>query len=64
MATQIHSSQLDEIEQFTRINQMQADTNRKQQEIKLAPWQLTLTAMGAGAALLAAGAALTKIFIG
>jgi hypothetical protein len=70
MATQLRPNHLDEIEQFTRINQLQADINaknteinRKRQEMHLAPWQLALSGITAGGALFAAGAAFTKFFV-
>lgn len=70
MATQLRPNHLDEIEQFTRINQLQADINaknteinRKRQEMRLAPWQLALSGITAGGALFAAGAAFTKFFV-
>jgi hypothetical protein len=49
--------ELDIRERFVHIDQMLADHQRKRQEIKFAPWQLTLTGMAAGAALFAAGGA-------
>jgi hypothetical protein len=45
-----------------QIGQLEADRDRKRQEIKFAPWQLVLSAMTTGAALFAAGAAFVKIF--
>ena len=42
---------------------LRADLDRKRQEITLAPWQLVVTCLGAGAALLVAGAALAKLFL-
>lgn len=44
------------------IDQKRADTERKRQEVRLAPWALALSGMTAGAALFAAGAAFMKIF--
>lgn len=58
-------------ERFVRIDLMLADIDRifadrdrKQQEIRLAPWQLALTGMTAGAALFAAGGAFLKLMGG
>lgn len=51
-------------EQIARINQLQSDALRKQQEVRLAPWQLVLGGITAGAALFAAGAAFTKLLFG
>jgi hypothetical protein len=43
------------------IDQKRADTERKRQEISLAPLALLVSGMTAGAALFAAGAAFMKI---
>lgn len=51
-------------EQIARINQLQSDAIRKQEEIRLAPWQLVLGGITAGAALFAPGAAFTKLVLG
>jgi hypothetical protein len=40
---------------------MLADHDRKRQEIRLAPWQISFAMMTAGAAIFAAGAAFIKI---
>jgi hypothetical protein len=54
---------LDIREKLARIDQVLADHDRKRQEIVFAaPWVLAVTMMGTGAALLAAGAAVTKLF--
>lgn len=53
---------LDIREKLAHIDLMLADHDRKRQEITLAPWQLMLSAMTAGAAFFAAGAAFVKIF--
>jgi hypothetical protein len=52
-----------------RLNQMLADHDRKRQEIRLETWKITVaviggvtSAMAAGAALFAAGAAYMKLF--
>jgi len=55
---------LDVREKIAHIDQMLADHDRKRQEIKLAPWQMIGTGMGAGAALFAAGAAFVKLMGG
>ena len=71
-------STLDIREQLARIDKMQLDLNKIQVEIiktqidtekvkvdtRLAPWTIIITALGAGAALFAAGAAFTKLMIG
>jgi hypothetical protein len=49
---------------LANIDQMFADRDRKHQELRLAPWQLVVTGMAAGGGLLAAGAALAKLFGG
>jgi hypothetical protein len=48
---------LDLAEQIARIERELADTDRKRQEVGLAPWTLLAAGMTAGAALFAAGAA-------
>jgi hypothetical protein len=55
---------LDIRERFVHIDQMLADHDRRRQEIRLAPWQLALTGMAAGAALFAAGGAFVKVLLG
>lgn len=59
---------LDIREQIIRIDKMLAETARKRQEIRYAPWVLVLPviigALTAGAALFAAGAAFMKLFGG
>jgi len=55
---------LDIREKLAHIDQMLADHDRKRQEILLAPWQLALGGMTAGAAMFAAGAAFMKLFAG
>lgn len=59
---------MDQQEQVARIERMQEETRkfaaeqRKiMREVVLAPWQLVITAMTAGAALFGAGAAFMKI---
>jgi hypothetical protein len=59
-ATEPDFRYLDLREKLAHIDQLLADHDRKRQEIKLAPWQLCLTAMAAGAALFAAGGAFIK----
>ena len=46
------------------INQMIASTNKVRQDTRFAPWTLVVTALGAGAALFAAGGAFVKLVIG
>jgi hypothetical protein len=41
-----------------------ADYDRKRQEIRFAPWLAIISGMAAGAALFAAGAAVTKLYGG
>ena len=55
-------------EQLARIDQLQADRDRRRQEYDLAPrlfrleaWKVALTGMAAGAGLFAAGAAFFKL---
>ena len=52
---------LDIREKLAHIDQMLADHDRKRQEIRLAPWQLAIAGMTAGAAFLAAGFTLAKL---
>ena len=54
-------AELDIREKLAHIDQMLTDHDRKRQEIRLAPWQLALSGMTAGAALFAAGAAFMKL---
>ena len=54
---------LDLREQLARIDQMLADHDRKRQEIKIAPWQIAITVMGAGTAVFAAGAGFFAILL-
>jgi len=46
---------------LAQIDEALANRDRERQEIRLAPWQLALTGMTAGAALFAAGAAFVKL---
>jgi hypothetical protein len=48
-------------EQLARIDLLQADLRRRQQEVQLAPWQIFFTVLGGGAAFFAAGAAMVKL---
>ncbi len=57
-------------EQIARIGRMQdetrkfvAETRKVTRDPMLAPWQLVVTAMAAGAALFGAGAAFMKLFL-
>jgi hypothetical protein len=58
------TADLDIREKLSHIDKMLADHDRKRQEILLAPWQLALGGMTAGAAMFAAGAAFMKLFAG
>ena len=58
------TADIDIRDKLAHIDQMLADHNRKRQEIRLAPWQLALGGMTAGAAVFAAGAAFMKLFAG
>ncbi|WP_375381362.1 hypothetical protein [uncultured Sphingomonas sp.] len=51
-------------EQLARIDKLMAETGKIRQETRLAPWTIVVTALGAGAALFAAGAAFTKLVLG
>ena len=60
---------MDQQEQIARIERAQeetrkfaAETRKINREWALAPWQIIITAMTAGAALFGAGAAFTKLF--
>jgi len=48
-------------EQLARIDLIQADLRRRQQEVHLAPWQIGGVLLGGGAAFAAAGAAIVKL---
>ncbi len=48
-------------EQLARIDNLLADTAKKQREYHLAPWQIAITMLGGGAAVFAAGAAFMKL---
>jgi hypothetical protein len=61
MANRTLPDELDLQRLLADIDSAIADHDRKRQEIRLAPWQLALAGMTAGAALLAAGAAFMKI---
>lgn len=63
MAVEGDEVQLNIREKLAHIDQMLADADRKRQEIRLAPWQLLFGGMAFGAALVAATAALMKLFI-
>jgi len=51
-------------EQQAKIMQMQADTMRKMQEVKLAPWHLVVSALLAGAALMGSAMVVLKYVSG
>ena len=48
-------------EQIARIDNLLADTQKKQREYQLAPWQIVVTVLGGAAAFFAAGAAFVKL---
>ena len=47
---------------FIDMRRIEADHDRKRQEIRMAPWALVLSGLATGAALFAAGAAFIKLF--
>lgn len=51
-------------EQLVRIDLLQADLRRRQQEVHLAAWQVAGVLLAGGAAFFAAGAAAVKLLIG
>lgn len=63
MAVEVDEAQLNIREKLAHIDQMLADADRKRQEIRLAPWQLLFGGMALGAAMVAATAAMMKLFI-
>jgi DNA polymerase/3'-5' exonuclease PolX len=77
MATQADPKELDVQEQIVRIRKHLAEIDKTQAEIRklvvdaektsldirIAPWQPVLGGVAAGGALLAAGAALAKLFL-
>ena len=50
-------------EQIARIDLALAAAHRQRQEVQLAPWALALGGVTSGAALFAAAAAFTKLFL-
>ena len=62
--TTLDIADLDVREKLAHIDQMLADHDRKRQEIHYQPVIVMISGMTSGAALLAAGAALMKIFGG
>ena len=48
-------------EQIARIDNLLADTQKKQRAYRLAPWQVAVTVLGGAAAFFAAGAASVKL---
>ena len=62
IATPDYGQPLDLREKLAHIDQMLADHDRKRQEIRYAPIVAMISGMSAGAALLAAGAVLSKVF--
>ena len=63
MATVPTEIPLDLKEQIARIDQLLADAARKHQEVRLAPWQIVVTCLGAGAAIFAAGGGFIAILL-
>jgi hypothetical protein len=57
-------SATDADEQIARTMKLQAEINKLQAEVRWMPWQIVSAAALAAAALLAAGAALAKLFLG
>ena len=55
---------LDVREQIARIDKLIIEAGKTRLDTRLAPWQIVTTALGAGAALFAAGAAFMKIISG
>jgi len=60
--TDADSANLDIREKLAHIDLMLAQHDRTRQEIQIAPWAAAISGMTAGAALLAAGFALAKLF--
>lgn len=48
-------------EQIARIDNLLADTQKKQRDYQLAPWQVAVTLLGGAAAFFVAGAAFVKL---
>jgi hypothetical protein len=57
----IDEAELNIREKLAHIDLMLAQHDRARQEMRLAPWQLMVSGMTSGAALLAAGFALAKL---
>lgn len=55
---------LDIREQIARIDKLIVEAGKVKQDIRIAPWTLVVTALGAGAALFAAGMAFAKLIVG
>jgi len=60
----VPASELDELEQMFRIEQIQADILLKEQALKLAPRQLFATWIAAAGAAIAAVATAVKVLAG
>lgn len=56
-----YKDRLDLREQIVRIDNLIADTQKKQREYHMQPWQVAATVFGGGAAFFAAGAAFIKL---
>ena len=56
-----YEERLDLREQIARIDNLLTDTQKKQREYHLAPWQVAVTVLGGAATFFAAGAAFVKL---
>ena len=63
MATQIDPKELDMQAQFARIRRDMAEINQRNVQTTLEPWKLVAGGVTSGAALFAAAAAFTKLFL-
>ena len=57
-----HKLMAEEQKLYSEERKLLAEDRKLQRDRGLAPWQIVVTAMGAGAALFAAGAAFVKVF--
>ena len=55
---------LDICDQIALIDKLIVDAVKTRQDTRFAPWTIVITALGAGAALFAAGAAFMNVIIG
>jgi len=63
MATQADPKELDLQEQLASIRRHMAEIDQRQTETRLEPWKVALGGVTSGAALFAAAAAFTKLFL-